>query len=1109
MRKRAASFALCLCMVLSLLPGPILAIGKHPFTDVAATDWFNDSVQYVYDHGLMNGISRFTFAPYQTTQRGMIVTILYRLEGSPNVTSSNPFIDVPKGSNYEKAIIWAEKNNVVNGYDAISFGPYDNITRQQMATILYRYAQMKGYRTSGRATLRQYSDSNQIGSYARIAMAWANSEGLINGNENKQLMPTGSASRAQAAVILTRFCQNVVPSIPESSNSTIPSSPINRTTPTNPPPPSSKTYSVTFNPNYSGSGQIQTVSVQEGQRVTIPTPPTRSGYTFNGWYTSSIGGHQFDFDTAINANTSLYARWSAIESDTPIPLKTYTVTFNFNYTGSAQNQTVTVKEGNKVVAPTAPVRSGYTFDGWYTSATGGYRFDFSVSINANISLYARWNPIETLAPTSSVSDSVESSLSKYESIFSSTSELETQYIDNDGYVQSDEVDELLSSVSEYASTLYQEGEITDYSYEDGDTCVYMEIDGWLGYLYSPKIEDALAGDSSDTIQVITYEPFAHQIATQVGYLFTGLKGPDDAAKSIVDVFGSPFEFKANYDNADVSIESLLKMGANSIIIWDGHGGYNSKFGPLISLGSPRKLGNRVIYYMTTSDYLYRDKSLMIINDHCCVTPIFFEKHMVEGALDGSLIYLATCSSLQDNRLAQSLMNKGARCVVGSSTTIQTIYSMRMMYDFFSALTQTSTDGDYYSVRDALNYARSRNGEHDPRYGGTVNIECPENFSLPDMVQSSNVSIDYESLVTDAYSNTVTYNSNVYDENAGVFRDVQVTASYHIPRININSEDVIKANKAIYDTLYPVVRDSIAEAEEYGAPERSHGISYKWCVNKDILSLVICDVSYPNSSGGDEYLVYNVSIPFGRLLSNESVIQAAGFTTQEYYEKARQVLGSSFYEQAEEIHEDMFKDSSFVALLNQVKERTMSSENIGEAEPYINEHNQLCIIAKKYSLAGADYYYFDYNMLDFRFYEEYAQPFVVRKDAPVPTPAPTPESVNITLSDLNGTWTIDSSYTMEQNGVSMIRLFGTGYRYGNEMSFDAQDMSFEYYVGIGVGDCEGGRFSISGNTIQYSLEKNFFSGQPESGIMTVIKANNNTVYIVMDYLDDYKLYWMKE
>ena len=304
MRKRAVSLALCLCMVLSLLPLPVLATGKHPFTDVAATDWFNDSVQYVYEHGLMKGTSDVTFAPYRTTQRGMIVTILHRLEGTPTATSGNPFTDVPRGSNYENAIIWASANGIVNGYDNATFGPYDNLTRQQMATILYRYSQIKGYRTSTSANLSEYADSSQIGDYARTAMAWANGEGLINGNSSKQLMPTGNATRAQAAAIFTRFCQNVVP------QQTPVSPPIEEPSKITPEPVTPTSYTVTFDLNYADGGIYQTLSVKAGEKVTTPTKPTRDRYSFLGWYTAAIGGNKFNFNSVINAAITLYARWS-------------------------------------------------------------------------------------------------------------------------------------------------------------------------------------------------------------------------------------------------------------------------------------------------------------------------------------------------------------------------------------------------------------------------------------------------------------------------------------------------------------------------------------------------------------------------------------------------------------------------------------------------------------------------------------------------------------------------------------------------------------------------------------------------------------------------------
>lgn len=182
--------------------------GSIPFTDVSAGDWFYDSVGYVYGAGLMNGTSPTAFGPDQTTTRAMIVTILYRYEGSPAAGSSS-FRDVAAGQYYTAAVAWAAQNGVVNGYSSTQFGPNDTITREQMAAILYRYAQYKGYDVSGRADLSVYSDGNRVSSYARDAVAWANKAGLINGVDARTLQPGGSATRAQVAAILTRFCQSI------------------------------------------------------------------------------------------------------------------------------------------------------------------------------------------------------------------------------------------------------------------------------------------------------------------------------------------------------------------------------------------------------------------------------------------------------------------------------------------------------------------------------------------------------------------------------------------------------------------------------------------------------------------------------------------------------------------------------------------------------------------------------------------------------------------------------------------------------------------------------------------------------------------------------------
>ena len=182
--------------------------GKEPFADVADTAWYADAVQYVYENGMMNGTSATAFSPDATTTRAMIVTILYRLEGEPAAEASG-FTDVAANAYYADAVAWAQANDIVNGVSATSFAPDNVITREQMAAILYRYAQYKGYDISASNSLNAFADASQISSYAVAAMQWANGNGLINGVTGTTLAPQGSATRAQVATILMRFCEDV------------------------------------------------------------------------------------------------------------------------------------------------------------------------------------------------------------------------------------------------------------------------------------------------------------------------------------------------------------------------------------------------------------------------------------------------------------------------------------------------------------------------------------------------------------------------------------------------------------------------------------------------------------------------------------------------------------------------------------------------------------------------------------------------------------------------------------------------------------------------------------------------------------------------------------
>lgn len=179
------------------------------FTDVSSGDWYYEAVQYAYKNGLMTGTGGGAFSPNATVTRGMLVTILYRLEGTDAASGANPFTDISSGSYCEQVAAWAAANGIVSGYGDGRFGPNDALTREQLAAILYRYAQYKGYDLSGTGSLSGYSDASAISSYARTAMAWANAEGLITGTSGNLLSPKGTATRAQTAVILMRFCQRL------------------------------------------------------------------------------------------------------------------------------------------------------------------------------------------------------------------------------------------------------------------------------------------------------------------------------------------------------------------------------------------------------------------------------------------------------------------------------------------------------------------------------------------------------------------------------------------------------------------------------------------------------------------------------------------------------------------------------------------------------------------------------------------------------------------------------------------------------------------------------------------------------------------------------------
>lgn len=191
--------------LLALLAALCLTVGTAAaFSDVSESDWYADEVAYVVQAGLMKGVSDDLFAPGWAVSRGTVATVLYRLDGSPAVTTGSPFPDVAAGSWYADAVIWAQTTGVAAGYGNGTFGPDDNITREQLAVFLQRYAELKGQEIAS-GVVSGYYDSGSISAWALDGIKHAVGAGLITGKDGNLLDPRGLATRNQLAVVLQRM----------------------------------------------------------------------------------------------------------------------------------------------------------------------------------------------------------------------------------------------------------------------------------------------------------------------------------------------------------------------------------------------------------------------------------------------------------------------------------------------------------------------------------------------------------------------------------------------------------------------------------------------------------------------------------------------------------------------------------------------------------------------------------------------------------------------------------------------------------------------------------------------------------------------------------------
>ena len=182
---------------------------SRQYEDITPSQWHHEAVDFVVAGGLMNGLSDTRFAPDGNMTRAMLVTVLYRLAGSPASGSGTAFTDVVPGSWYEKAVAWASENGIAKGVSDTRFAPNDLVTREQIAAMLYRYTGWKGYALAEGKDITVFADGDQAGSYAVEALRWAVAEGLIQGREGNRLAPTATATRAEVATILMRYSRSV------------------------------------------------------------------------------------------------------------------------------------------------------------------------------------------------------------------------------------------------------------------------------------------------------------------------------------------------------------------------------------------------------------------------------------------------------------------------------------------------------------------------------------------------------------------------------------------------------------------------------------------------------------------------------------------------------------------------------------------------------------------------------------------------------------------------------------------------------------------------------------------------------------------------------------
>lgn len=736
--KRFLSMLLAVCLVLGLIPTMAFAAnGTHPFTDVSNTAWYSDAVQYVYEHDMMVGTSSTKFSPDSPTSRGMIVTILHRLEGLPSATGT-AFTDVPSGQWYTNAVAWASANNIVNGYGNSKFGPNDPITREQMAAILYRYAEYKEYDTTITGSAAVFSDGKFVSSYAVDAANWAIGVGLLQGVGNNTLSPAGRATRAQVATILMRFCEDVVPDV---------------------------YYTVTFNANADDVENLPVPqTVKAGECSVEPAVPFRAGYTFEGWFTDALGTTKYDFATPVTSDIDLFAQWGDADNaedpyDTEVdPNSTYELSANILEV-NVNNTPISVvfKVGSTLTVESFElycdgIDTGialYDNGGYYDTGEGDdipgdgvYTGVYTINEDTEVTriFTAKAQVGETTITTNEIEifvyeELTDSQISTMEEIESRIAELMESAVGPEHTTAQQRTEARYDAVMEYLATLVASGVIRDL---DGDkssgaiSFIYAETGVEGGALcseisngeasidragVSSYIDDGynqvsmLSLDISD-LEYITYK----ERAIILNYCAQNDPEQISRVNSYTKVGGILENSGFEVDNEfEVTVDDFKSLQNYQFIATDCHGSFY-KGTPVICTEQAVTSANKKTYSADLKSHIGKSSRISAVTvvgggTYYWIQPEFFNYYYQNDPLDCSIFYLNVCEgAYQNTKLVDAILGAGADAVVAYSDTVYTFYGTVMLEDIVESL----LNGD--SIEQAVSDAKAENGVDDLVWG---------------------------------------------------------------------------------------------------------------------------------------------------------------------------------------------------------------------------------------------------------------------------------------------------------------------------------------------------------------------------------------------------------